>query len=162
VSLNTTPRTWVASEFVTAAFMNTEVRDALTGLQAAWTAYTPALTASTTNPTQGNSTYTGSYMQMGKTVFYRVLITLGSTFNVGSGNYLISLPSASAWGINELQGSGAVANSSTIKAIVPVLSTSTTFVIYRISNEAQVGSAGPGAAWATGNTISIVGTYQVP
>jgi hypothetical protein len=53
VSINYTPRTWVAGEVVTAAFMNTEVRDALTGIQAAWTVYTPTWTASHEQPDAG-------------------------------------------------------------------------------------------------------------
>ena len=44
MSLNTTAATWVSGSVVTAAQMNTEIRDAVNGLQAAWTAYTPTTT----------------------------------------------------------------------------------------------------------------------
>lgn len=56
----------------------------------AWTAYTPTLTASTTNPS--GYTIQGAYMQVGKTVHWRVLISSGGTG--GSGTYSIGLPVA--------------------------------------------------------------------
>jgi len=95
MSLNTTPATWVTGTVVTAAQLNLEVRDALTGLQAAWTAYTPAWTATTTNPTIGNGTITGAYLQMGKTIVGMwAKVVAGSTTTFGSGFYSLSLPVA--------------------------------------------------------------------
>lgn len=48
----TTPRTWVAGEYPTAAQMNANIRDNLNAVaplgMAAWTAYTPTLTQSVT------------------------------------------------------------------------------------------------------------------
>lgn len=97
MSLNTTPATWVTGTVVTAAQLNLEVRDALTGIQAAFTAFTPAWTASTTNPTIGNGTIACRYQRYGKTIpsceFY---LLLGSTTTVGSGNYSLSIPVAAA------------------------------------------------------------------
>ncbi len=93
--LNTTPRTWVTGELLTATLLNVELRDALTNLQAAWTAWTPspALTVvSGTNPTMGNSTVVGATHQIGKTILWRLRIVLGSTFAAGSGTYLLALP----------------------------------------------------------------------
>lgn len=62
-----------------------------TGLLA-WTSYTPVLTASTTNPTIGNSVWDAAYCKIGKTVHVRIKLTLGSTFSAGSGAYIFSLP----------------------------------------------------------------------
>ena len=61
---------------------------------AAWTSYTPVLTAATTNPTLGTgSTQSGYYSQIGKFVFYRFYIAFGTSgTNAGSGSYRISLP----------------------------------------------------------------------
>lgn len=64
-----------------------------TGLLA-WTSYTPTLTATTTNPTIGNSVWDAAYCKIGKTVHVRIKLTLGSTFAVGSGAYVFSLPIA--------------------------------------------------------------------
>lgn len=93
-SLNTTPRTWVASEIVDETMLNEEIRDALTELQDEWVAYTPTWTASTTNPTIGNGTLTGRYHRVGKTIDVAILLTWGSTTTVGSGNYAFALPVA--------------------------------------------------------------------
>lgn len=97
MSINTTPRTWVAGEVVTAALFNTEVRDFNTGLQAGWTSYTPTWTGTTTNPVAASHTLTGSYCRIGKTLIGNVRITLGST-NFGSGTYYFGLPFAAAGG----------------------------------------------------------------
>jgi hypothetical protein len=91
MGLNTTPRTGVAGEVVTAAEMNSEVRDAFAGIQAAWTAYTPVLTASTTNPT--GQTFSGSaWIRFGSTVIFRAVVSMAAT--AGTGNYSLTLPVA--------------------------------------------------------------------
>src|SRR4029079_8516910 len=77
--LNFTPRTWVTGEIATAAQMNAEVRDALTGYQAAWTYYTPTWTGLTV----GNGTSSFQWTRAGKTAFVRGRFTLGSTSSVG-------------------------------------------------------------------------------
>lgn len=72
MGLNTTPRTWVAGEKPPASTWNTEIRDAFTGIQAAWTSYTPTLT----NVTLGTGgTVQGWYHQIGHTIRFRALIT---------------------------------------------------------------------------------------
>lgn len=91
----TTPRTWVAGETVTAAIMNTHVRDNLKALGDPWTAYTPTWTASTTNPTLGNGTLTGRAVQVGKFTQIRIAMVGGTTTAVGSGSYSFALPAAS-------------------------------------------------------------------
>jgi hypothetical protein len=81
----TSPRTWVASEVLTAALLNTHVRDnllELNGTSGAWTAYTPT-----------TANFTGSlsfarYKQISKTVFVQGAYTVTSA----TGNMSISLP----------------------------------------------------------------------
>ncbi|MCX6399240.1 MAG: hypothetical protein NTX33_04815 [Propionibacteriales bacterium] len=92
MSLNTTPATWTTSETVTATKMNTEIRDALTGIQAAWTSYSPAWTSSGTSPVIGNGSIVGRYLQVGKSIDFKVVITMGSTTTYGTGVYSLSLP----------------------------------------------------------------------
>lgn len=59
----------------------------------AWTSYTPARTAATTNPTLGNGTLVGAYRYLdASTVLLRVRLTAGSTTTIGTGQYRISLP----------------------------------------------------------------------
>lgn len=87
MSLNTTPRNWTPGEVVSAAELNTEVRDALTGVQAAWDTYTPTWT----NLTVGNGTVIARYLQIGKTVHVRISLT-GGTTSSASGAVSVSLP----------------------------------------------------------------------
>lgn len=89
MGLNTTPRTWVAGETVTAAEMNTEIGAAFTGLQAAWVPYTPSLTGFV----QGNGTLSARYRQIGKTVQARIAFLAGST-STFSTTFQIAGPSA--------------------------------------------------------------------
>ncbi len=163
--LNTTPRTWVTGELLTATLLNVELRDALTNLQAAWTAWTPspALTAiSGTNPTMGNSTVVGATHQIGKTILWRLRITLGSTFAAGSGTYLVELP----FSINGILsnedpvGYGQVLAGGTRRAIQVYFYYGTTGFMVRTSSEANLTSSGPGVAWAAGQVISLTGVYQ--
>lgn len=68
-------------------------RDALNTLGGAWSTYAPALTASTTDPTQGASTYSGRCRLLGKTADIKIMFTLGAGFAAGSGTYRFGLPS---------------------------------------------------------------------
>lgn len=70
----------------------------------AWKAWTPIWTASGTTPSIGNGTLTGAYMQMGKTVFFRIKFVGGSSTNWGTGNYFITLPVAGYSGIGANDG----------------------------------------------------------
>lgn len=54
-----------------------------------WTAWTPSLTASSSNPTASNVTAESRYMQIGKTVTGKGQVTITA---VGSGQYRIPLP----------------------------------------------------------------------
>lgn len=66
----------------------------LVALDNPWTTYVPVWTASTTNPVLNNGTIVGRYTTLGKTVYFRVIITMGSTTTYGSGQYSVSLPVA--------------------------------------------------------------------
>ena len=61
-----------------------------------WTAYTPSWTAVTTNPSIGNGTLSGRYVQIGKTVIGTIKLAMGSTTTYGSGAWSFSLPKTSA------------------------------------------------------------------
>lgn len=91
MSINYTPRTWVTGEVVTAAYMNTEVRDAFTGLMATWTTYSPQLTGTVTNPATFAATG-GRWLQVGKTVLWKSYFQWGGSTTNGSGGYAVLLP----------------------------------------------------------------------
>lgn len=59
-----------------------------------WTSYTPTWTAATTNPAIGNGTITAAYRRIGKTVHFRIQITMGSTTTYGAGAWFLTLPVA--------------------------------------------------------------------
>lgn len=66
----------------------------LSGLGPTWTSYTPAMTATTTNPTLGTgSSVLGAWTRSGKTVHARAYIKCGTSGTAtGSGTYRVSLP----------------------------------------------------------------------
>lgn len=90
------PRTWVAGETVSEAMMNTEIRDQFNSMFAAWTTYTPAWTASTTNPILGTSVITGRYLKVGRRVDVTMLLTTASGTGFGAGVYSFSVPFTAA------------------------------------------------------------------
>lgn len=165
MGLNTTPRTWTTSELVTAAMMNTEVRDAFTGVQAAWTSYSPSWTAATTNPTIGNGTIVGAYLQIGKTVHWRIKISPGSTTTFGTGTYFVSLPvtpisSPSILPIGNafLQDTGV--NSYILNALYVGDAGGTRF--YTSASPAATWQPATPATFGNGDFFSAAGMYEVP
>ncbi|MFD7709465.1 hypothetical protein [Streptomyces sp. NPDC059786] len=86
------PRTWAVGEIVTAAQMNTEIRDQFNSFFGAWTPYTPTWTAVTTNPVLGNGTVIGQYQKIGRICHVVIMLTIGSTSTFGSGFWRLSLP----------------------------------------------------------------------
>lgn len=57
-----------------------------------WSAYTPTWTASVSNPVIGNATQDCKFKQEGKTVHFRMHLTMGSTTTFGSGSWGFTLP----------------------------------------------------------------------
>ena len=95
----TAARTWVTNETVTAAIMNTHVRDNLTaivpsGEDATYGSFTPALNATSTDPTLGSgSTTSGQHIRFGDLVHVQLVIVFGTGADAGAGTYSIgSLP----------------------------------------------------------------------
>jgi hypothetical protein len=164
VSINYTPRTFVVGEAWTAAKANTEIRDLANGIQAAWTAYTPALT----NITLGNGSLAGSaYIQIGKTIKFRVLLTLGST-TVISGGMQFSLPVAALTALgsgNYPVGDSSLRDSSasaTVYGGCRMLASATG--IAPTYNNTATSSTDCTATlpwtWAVGDTVWIEGEYE--
>lgn len=88
----TEPKTWVAGERITAADLNTYVRDNFNAFGASWQTYTPSWTAVTTNPTIGNGTLSGRFAELGKWIIIHIDLQAGSTTTFGSGTYRWSYP----------------------------------------------------------------------
>jgi hypothetical protein len=58
----------------------------------AWTTYTPIWTADTSNPALGDGVLTGRYKTIGKSVFFNIQVTTGTTTTYGSGDWQFGLP----------------------------------------------------------------------
>lgn len=90
------PRTWLAGEVVTAAQLNTEIRDQFNSFFGGWNSYTPVWTTVTTPPTLGNGTLTGQYMKVGRMCTVVIVFTVGTTTAPGTGGWRFSLPFTAA------------------------------------------------------------------
>lgn len=58
----------------------------------AYNSYNPTITASVTNPTIGNGTWSGQWRRDGRFAEVEVMILTGTTGTAGSGDYLLDLP----------------------------------------------------------------------
>lgn len=135
--------------------------DQITSNQApGWTDYSAsfALTAVTTNPTKGNSTYSARYRRSsgGDIIFYEGKLTIGSTFSAGSGVYRFSVPvNASATAIANVVGQAYIFDSGTANRQGTIkFEAAGYFNIYLHDSSAAITHTGSGTAWATNDTIS--------
>jgi len=159
VSLNSTPRTWVAGEVVTAAEMNTEVRDAFTGIQAAWGGWTPTWT----NLTVGNGSLVPRFNRIGATIFGRLLLTWGSTTS-SAGVIRFTLPSAPVTAGSNLFcpiGHAYIFDTSAGTKFYRKLSLDGANSSVTLTDDSfvQVSNTVP-MTWATGDTLAISFTYE--
>ena len=159
MGLNSTPASWTAGEIPTAAKMNTEIRDAATGIQAGWTAYTPVWNALTTAPVIGNGTIAGSYYRVGKTVHYRIRIVAGSTTTYGTGTYTFTLPVTPNPVGNDVIGQAVLLDSSAPTRVGRTGYLSSGVIILVSELGAIVTGAVP-YTWAVSDSISVAGTYE--
>jgi hypothetical protein len=150
MGLNTTAPSYTSGQVVTAAELNA-LQD---GIQAAWASYSVAWTAATTNPSVGNGSLLGRYLQIGKTIDFSIVLTFGSTTNAGSGAWTFSLPVQAFQGQFFAFGAARIPGSS---FPTPMLSNSTTFQLLSASG-AAIGSGT--MAWASGNVVTISGRYE--
>ena len=144
-----------SGQVLTAATLNT--------IGAAWETWTPALTASTTNPTLGTgSTAAGRYGRINKTVFGNCRIFFGTSgANAGSGFYFVSLP-VTAQGTGVVAGSGYVYDASTgLVRHVSIAIDSTSRVALYLENQTNyaVSSTNPWT-WAASDQIQFSFEYE--
>lgn len=136
----------------------------------AWTSYTPAWTATTTNPVLNNGTIVSAYSQIGKVVNFRIRLVMGSTTTFGSGTYTFSLPTTAVDPITTSyfpigQWQALDASSGNNYGSQNGMFTSTTFqlLIPSIATAGQFGGLVTAAApvtWAVSDVIQIKGSYE--
>lgn len=151
----TSPRTWVAGEVVTAALLNTHLRDQLLELNStasAWTSWSPTLT----NLTVGNGTLTSFYKQMGKTVFWRVSLVCGSTTVVGT-NATLTVPVAEV--ASSIQSGAAHMFDASASSLFYGSTRISVGVLSFISAGGVMAAAVP-FAWAVSDQLSSGGSYE--
>lgn len=151
----TSPRTWIAGEKPSAATLNTHIRDNLKVLEPlanAWTTYTPALT----NLTLGNGTRLGRYLQVGKTVHFRVQVTGGSSTSA-TGAIAIGLPAAAhGTGIQRVPASAFIG--SVYVGFIDIAESATSGVVYLAKGTNGASSTVTG--FGNGNSLIVEGTYE--
>ncbi len=153
----TTPKTWVANDVLTAADMNTHVRDNLDALQT-WTSWTPTWTATGGTPTLGNGTLTGSYIAYGDFCTFQMSLVLGSTTSLGTTTaWAFSLP-VTASGANDVFAAYVQDGGTGIYPAVGIKGSSTT-VQLRAASGGTVGYNAP-FTWVNGDGLAISGTYR--
>jgi hypothetical protein len=74
--------------------------------QASPTAYTPVWTQNSVNPSLGNGSIAGRYIQIGKLVVAGGTLTFGSTTSTGTGLWIISLPVVGSANFDNYGGHG--------------------------------------------------------
>jgi len=130
----------------------------------AWTAYTPTWGASV-NPSIGNGTIVGRYKQIGKVVHFTIKLTAGSTTSFGAGTWVLYLP--------------ITAQSSTYQFVGNVLDSSTgdryqaigagdiqgdtsyfSVLVNSTTASSPLITTGNPMSWASGDTLTISGTYE--
>lgn len=136
------------------------VRAAVKGDYAeAWSTYTATWAAATTNPTLGNGTLVGRYIQRGKTITFNIVLTVGSTTNVGSGVYTFSLPAAARDDTYVFYGF----QSSPNWALIGRLGTNTapsTSLLSLVLADTRAGMNNTNTTIANGTVLRISGTYE--
>ncbi|MER7806174.1 hypothetical protein [Streptomyces sp900116325] len=169
------PKTWVVGETVSAALLNSEIRDQFNSIFDAWTPYTPAWIAEIGSaPSLGNGTLVGDYLKVGRRVDFRVLLTWGSTTTGGgpNANWNIGLPAvpatAAGWKVAH-RGIHLIAAKSGGTNYVGSASLSATNGgvcrsfrdSFNLNTNAWDGDTNsPFTAWAAGDTLHISGTYE--
>lgn len=151
--------------------------DRITAIEGAdWTDYSPStgsnvLQASTTNPTQGSSTYLAQFVYLNSNmvqVRIRIDINTGGGWNAGSGNWRFMLPpqypTMSVNSSKTLTGAVFINDSGTALKIGVVYGDSnTTYVTVFYSSGASattLGSGGPGTPWGTGDVVTFTILYE--
>ena len=146
-------------DYITRSFWKTEVTERWSAYYASWTYYTPTWTSSSTQPTLGNGTLVGAYLQVGQAVFFRLRLQFGSSSSPGTGSYSFSLPTGLAPAfIQVAQGFIASADGVTRWPMSGYLTTANGVERMGVSNNI-VGGAVP-LTWGAGDQVVLTGQYE--
>lgn len=162
----TTPKTWSTSEVVTAAMLNTHIRDNQNAATT-WQSWSPAWTTGSTEPTVGNGSLTGRYCLAGDLCHFSLELSWGTTTAWGSGGThkwsipvtadasLIGSPIAVAWIVD---GGVYYHCSSYLNGTAAQISLMTH--VDGQNHYSVVNPTVPSATMGSGDSIFINGTYE--
>ena len=164
----TTPVTATAGQPLPAADWNTSVRDNLTALGVAWTAYTPTWASTGAAPVLGNGTIAGRYRKFGKTLDLRITLTMGTTTTYGAIAWYFTTPSSltGAGGGDQLL-SLLYQNTSVAGYLgAATIAVGGSAIVLTVDTSAAGGgvtypSATVPFAWGTGDIIILQGTIEI-
>lgn len=129
--------------------------------QGAAIAYTPTWTSTGTGPTIGDGTITGSYVLKNRLVTMEFRFVIGGTTSTGTGTYSWTLPLTAA-NAGRFTGMALILDSGT--AYFPsgvIVDTTTTFQVGTTTSSSSAGASVP-MTWASGDTMRVTVTYEVP
>lgn len=160
----TTPRTWVAGEFVDDAMLNEQVRDNLNAAfplgVAAWTSFTPSLTQS---GAVTKTVTTARYQRVGRLIIAEVYLTCTGS-GTAANPVIVGLPVTASGPIDTLVGVGRVYDSSATaryEASVGLRSTTTVHFFPTSTTVADVlGNTAFTAALASGDQVHYKIAYE--
>jgi len=141
----------VAGETVTAALMNTHVRDNFDAIGGAWTSYTPTLAQGASTNIAKTVNY-AKYLSIGKLVICQVRVAATAAGTAGSG-ISISLPVTAATSITFV-GTGSYGDGGTLYPATAFLASTTTLTLVRVDVSSTGGNpigADPNIAVASGD-----------
>ena len=123
---------------------------------AAWSDWSPTWGNDGTANTVGNATITGRYTQIGSTVTFQLYFVFGSTSSAGNGAWNFDLPVTPA--SSHLSFPVWLLDSGTANySCVGWWNGSAVYMAYQ--TQVFFGAGGP-ITWATGDSITITGTYE--
>lgn len=158
----TNPKTWSISEVVTAAMMNTHVRDNenwIMPVPGAWTAYTPSWTSDGAAPNMGAPS--GKYFRSGNLVIAQINFTLSvGGGSPGTGAWYFTLPVTAVSSIST--GTGVITDTSVPASHIvhPVSNTTTTIFLLTTAQPGQRVGAGQPFTWSSTDTVNVTHIYE--
>lgn len=159
--------TWLKGERIKGTEATAQAAQVASLTAPGWTAYGASgtvLTAVTTPPTLGNTTWIAHYRRSATSDLVRVRLyfLIGSTFSAGSGAYRFLLPFAASANaiLGEVGAYWGEDFGTALRAGVAICADSTHLELYLPNGSAAIGSAGTGTAWATSDKIKISFAYE--
>lgn len=125
-----------------------------------WQSYTPTWTASTTNPSIGDGTLSGRYIQIGKLVYCQFTMRAGSTTTFGSGIWRFSYPVApNATNANLYQVGSVFATDINVGSYYGITQYSGATYMGLHVNNVWVSATAP-FTWANGDVLEVNVIYE--